>query len=126
MYALYTGLFGLFIGNATIFRRKPLPLILKRNDMEKRLTKSQLMSKMAETWGVSKKEAAEMYDAFVEMLYGEIRRAGEVMLPGLGKFAKKHRKARMGRNPATGESIQIPAKTVMKFSVNKAAKDALL
>ncbi len=94
--------------------------------MEKRLTKSQLMSALAETWGISKKEAEEGYNAFVEMLYKEINRAGEVMLPGLGKFAKKHRKARMGRNPMTGESIQIPAKTVLKFGVNKAAKDALL
>jgi DNA-binding protein HU-beta len=48
------------------------------------------------------------------------------MLPGLGKMAKKHRAERMGRNPATGESIKIPAKTVVKFAVNKAAKDALL
>jgi len=84
------------------------------------------MSALAETWGLSKKEAEEGYNAFVELLYKEIGRAGEVMLPGLGKFAKKHRNARMGRNPATGEAIQIPAKTVMKFSVNKAAKDALL
>jgi DNA-binding protein HU-beta len=94
--------------------------------MEKRLTKSQLMSSLAETWGVSKKEAEEQYNNFVEMLYSEIGRAGEIMLPGLGKFAKKHRAARKGRNPMTGEEIQIPAKTVLKFSVNKAAKDALL
>ncbi len=94
--------------------------------MEKRLTKSQLMAAMAETWEMSKKEAEEHYNAFVGLLYKEINRSGEVMLPGLGKFAKKHRNARMGRNPMTGESIQIPAKTVLKFGVNKAAKDALL
>jgi len=93
---------------------------------EKRLTKSQLMAAMAETWGVSKKEAEERYDQLVELIYSEIRRAGEIMLPGLGKMAKKHRAARMGRNPATGETIQIAAKTVLKFGVNKAAKDALL
>lgn len=94
--------------------------------MEKRLTKSQLMTTLGETWGLSKKDAEEHYDLFVGMLYKEIARAGEIMLPGLGKFAKKHRNARQGRNPMTGETIQIPAKTVMKFSVNKAAKDALL
>lgn len=94
--------------------------------MEKRLTKSQLMAELAETWGLSKKDAQERYEALVEMLYKEVRRAGEVVLPGLGKLAKKHRKARMGRNPATGEQIHIPAKTVLKFSVNKAAKDSLL
>lgn len=94
--------------------------------MEKRLTKSQLMTAFSEAWGLSKKEAEEQYDKFVQLLYTEIGRAGEIMLPGLGKFAKKHRKARMGRNPMTGESIHIKAKTVLKFSVNKAAKDALL
>jgi DNA-binding protein HU-beta len=94
--------------------------------MEKRLTKAQLMSSLAETWGVSKKEASEMYDGLVAMLYKEVNRSGEIMLPGLGKFAKKHRDARTGRNPMTGATIQIPAKTVLKFTVNKAAKDALL
>lgn len=94
--------------------------------MEKRLTKSQLMTAMAETWGVSKKEAEEQYMQLMNLIYKEINRAGEIMLPGLGKMAKKHRKARMGRNPMTGEAIQIKAKTVLKFSVNKAAKDALL
>ena len=94
--------------------------------MNKRLTKSQLMAAMAESWGMSKKDAEGAYDTFVQLLYKEIGRAGEVMLPGLGKFAKKHRQARQGRNPATGETIQIPAKTVLKFTVNKAAKDALL
>lgn len=94
--------------------------------MEKRLTKSQLMTALAEELDISKKEAIEVYDKVVNLIYKEIRRAGEIMLPGLGKMAKKHRKARMGRNPATGEEIHIPAKTVLKFSVNKAAKDALL
>jgi DNA-binding protein HU-beta len=94
--------------------------------MEKRLTKSQFMTALSEKWGVSKKEAEEYYMQLVDLIYGEIGRAGEIMLPGMGKMAKKHRKARMGRNPATGESIHIAAKTVLKFSVNKAAKDALL
>ena len=94
--------------------------------MAQRLTKSQLMSAIAEKWGVSKNEAGEMYDGLVALVYAETKRAGEVMLPGLGKFAKKHRAARSGRNPMTGATIQIPAKTVLKFTVNKAAKDALL
>lgn len=94
--------------------------------MQKRLTKAQFVSELSESWGVSKKEASEMYDKLVNLIYSEVGRAGEIMLPGLGKFAKKHRAARKGRNPMTGEEIQIPAKTVLKFSVNKAAKDALL
>ncbi|MFH1631721.1 MAG: HU family DNA-binding protein [bacterium] len=94
--------------------------------MDKRLSKTQLMAALAEAWGNSKKEAEENYDKFLNLVYKEIGRSGEVVLPGLGKFAKKHRNARMGRNPATGETIHIPAKTVLKFAVNKAAKDALL
>ena len=92
----------------------------------KRLSKSQMIAELSERWGVSKKQAGDMYDALVAVIYSEIKRAGEVVLPGLGKFAKKHRDARMGRNPATGETIKIPAKTVLKFAVQKAAKEALL
>ncbi len=94
--------------------------------MSNRLTKSQLMAALSEKWGVSKKQAGEMYDGMVGLIYGEIKRSGEVIFPGLGKMMKKHRAARMGRNPATGAQIQIPAKTVLKFSVGKAAKDELL
>jgi DNA-binding protein HU-beta len=94
--------------------------------MSNRLSKSQLVAAMAEKWGVSTKDAEEMYNKLTELIYSEVKRCGEIMLPGLGKMAKKHRAERMGRNPATGESIKIPAKTVVKFAVNKAAKDALL
>lgn len=94
--------------------------------MAQRLTKSQLMAAMADAWGVSKKDAGEHYEKLVKLIYGEVGRAGEIMLPGLGKLVKKHRAARAGRNPLTGATIQIPAKTVLKFAVNKAAKDALL
>ena len=94
--------------------------------MSKRMTKSQLMAELSASWNVSKREAGEMYDKLVEMAYKEIKRAGEFVLPGLGKMAKKHRAARQGRNPATGATIQIPAKTVVKFAVAKAAKETLM
>lgn len=94
--------------------------------MAKGLTKSQFMAALAELNGVSKKEAIENYDKFVDFVQKEVRGKGEVTLPGLGKMVKKDRAARMGRNPATGESIHIPAKTVLKFRVNKAAKEAIL
>jgi DNA-binding protein HU-beta len=94
--------------------------------MAKRMTKSQILSDLSERWGVSKKQAGDMYDGFVELVYSEIKRAGEVAFPGLGKMVKKSRAARMGRNPATGETIKIPARTVLKFTVSKAAKEALL
>jgi len=92
----------------------------------KRMTKGQMIADLSERWGVSKKQASEMYDGLLELTYKEIKRAGEFVMPGLGKLVKKNRPARMGRNPATGATIKIPAKTVIKFTVAKAAKEALL
>ncbi len=91
-----------------------------------KLTKSQFMAAYAELLGVSKKEAVEKWDQFVELAYREVRTNGEFPLPGMGKLVRKERAARMGRNPMTGEQIHIPAKTVVKFRVAKAAKDAVL
>lgn len=84
------------------------------------------MNHLAEKSGKSKKEVQEMIDAIVETAYAETKAKGEFTIPGLGKMVKKNRAARMGRNPATGEQIQIPAKTVLKFRLAKAAKDAIL
>ncbi len=84
------------------------------------------MQAVADANNISKKEATEFMDKLVNLVYSEVRTNGEVNLPGLGKLVKKDRAARMGRNPATGEQIQIPAKTVVKFRVAKAAKDAIL
>ena len=84
------------------------------------------MNALAEMMGTSKKEASEQWDKFVELAYREVVNNGEFPLPGLGKLVKKDRAARMGRNPMTGEQIQIPAKTVVKFRVAKAAKEAVL
>jgi DNA-binding protein HU-beta len=61
----------------------------------------------------------------VELAYSEAKK-GEFAVPGLGKLVKQKRKARLGRNPATGAEIKIPAKTVLKFRVAKAVKDAVL
>jgi len=90
------------------------------------MTKSQLMEKIAELGDMSKKQAGEFYEGLVELAYSEVKSSGEFALPGLGKLVKVDRKAREGRNPATGETIQIPAKTVVKFRVAKAAKDSVL
>jgi len=94
--------------------------------MGKALTKSQFLQAFADKTEMSKKEAQELLEKLVDLLYSEARINGEVTLPGVGKLQKKDRKARMGRNPATGEEIHIPAKTVVKFRVAKAAKDAIL
>lgn len=90
------------------------------------MTKSQTISALADKLGKSKKEVVEMMDALVALAYAETKKNGEFTVPGLGKLQKKHRAARMGRNPATGEQIQIKAKTVVKFRVAKGAKDAIL
>ena len=94
--------------------------------MSKPMNKSQLLQYLAEKSGKSRKEVAEMMDLIVQTAYSEAKKSGEFTFPGLGKLQKKERAARQGRNPATGETIQIPAKTVVKFRMSKAAKDAIL
>lgn len=90
------------------------------------MTKSETLQALADKLGKTRKEVGEMMEALVALAYAETKKSGEFTIPGLGKLVKKHREARMGRNPATGESIQIAAKTVVKFRVAKAAKDGIL
>lgn len=90
------------------------------------MTKSQLMQTIAAKTGQTKKDVATFIEAMVKVAYVETKKNGEFTIPGLGKLVKKRRDARMGRNPATGATIQIPAKTVVKFRVAKAAKDSIL
>lgn len=91
-----------------------------------KMTKSQLMRDLADKTGLAKKDVEALFEAMTEMAYKNVKSAGEFVVPGIGKLVKVHRKARTGRNPATGQEIQIPAKTVVKFRVAKAAKDAVL
>lgn len=91
-----------------------------------KMTKSQLLSTLAERTGLSKKDVGSFLDKVVELAYQHVKSNGEFTIPGVGKLVKVHRQARTGRNPATGETIQIPAKTVVKFRVAKAAKEAVL
>ncbi len=92
--------------------------------MAKAMTKSQIMTKLAEETDLPKKKVIEVVEVLVGLAYKEAKNGFTV--PGLGKLVKQRRKARMGRNPATGEAIKIPAKTVLKFRIAKAAKDAVL
>jgi DNA-binding protein HU-beta len=92
--------------------------------MAKPLTKSQIVGAVAETAGLTKKQAAATIEALVNLAYKNAKNSFTV--PGLGKLVLVNRKARMGRNPATGETIKIAAKRVVKFRVAKAAKDAIL
>ncbi|HMP89388.1 MAG TPA: HU family DNA-binding protein [Kiritimatiellia bacterium] len=88
------------------------------------LTKSQTAAKLSDATGLSKKDVNGFFDALSALAYKEAKNS--FTLPGIGKLVLVHRKARMGRNPATGETIKIPAKKVVKFRVAKAAKDAIL
>ena len=90
------------------------------------MTKSETLQYLADKLGKTRKEVSEILDTIVALAYAETKKNGEFTIPGLGKLQKKHRDARMGRNPATGASISIPAKTVVKFRVAKAAKDSIL
>jgi len=92
--------------------------------MSKPLTKSQIIGTVAETVGLTRKQAAATLEAIVNLAYKNAKNS--FTIPGLGKLVLVNRKARMGRNPATGETIKIAAKRVVKFRVAKAAKDAIL
>ena len=92
--------------------------------MAKALTKSQIVASVAETVGLTKKQTVAVLEAIVSLAYKNAKNS--FTLPGLGKLVLVNRKARMGRNPATGETIKIAAKRVVKFRVAKAAKDAIL
>ena len=92
--------------------------------MAKALTKSQIVASLAETVGLTKKQGAEALETLVALAYKNAKNS--FTIPSLGKLVLVNRKARMGRNPVTGEAIKIPAKRVVKFRIAKAAKDAIL
>jgi DNA-binding protein HU-beta len=87
-------------------------------------TKSQIIEAIAEKTGVEKKVAEAMLDCLAQLAYEHAK--DEFILPGIGKLVVVDRKARVGRNPATGAEIQIPAKRALKFRIAKAAKEAIL
>ena len=89
------------------------------------MTKTQLVRMMAEKMEMNNKQSAAFLDLLAETAVKETKKSGVFVLPGLGRLVKAHRKARIGRNPQTGEEIKIKAKTVVKFRVAKAVKDAI-
>jgi DNA-binding protein HU-beta len=90
----------------------------------KPMTKSQLITHLSEASELSKKQVSEFLDTLADTAYKQAKIG--FTLPGFGKLLLVQRKARMGRNPATGETIKIPAKKVVKFRIAKACKDAIL
>ena len=92
----------------------------------KPMTKSQILKALSEEMDIPKKSVANFLDALVNLAVKETKSAGVFTVPGFGKVRKAHRKARMGRNPQTGEEIKIPAKTVCRFRISKSLKDAIV
>jgi DNA-binding protein HU-beta len=93
---------------------------------KKPLTKAQIVTYFAKKFDLSKKTASSVIDEMAGLAIAETKKAGAFTFPGIGKLVLVKRKARMGRNPATGEPINIPAKTVVKMRIAKACKDAIV
>src|ERR1700737_2691419 len=92
----------------------------------KRMTQSEVINHVADRKGMKRAQIKEFFQDLANLATSEVKSNGEFVLPGFGKLVRSERKAREGRNPATGETIQIPAKTTLKFRVGKAMKDTVL
>jgi DNA-binding protein HU-beta len=90
-----------------------------------RMTQTEIIGSLADSTGTKKADVKALFDALASLATSEVKKNGEFTVPGFGKLKKTQRKARDGRNPATGAVIKIPAKTTVKFSIGKAMKDAV-
>ena len=93
---------------------------------KKPMTKGQIVTHFAEKFEFSKKAASSIIDEMGALAISETKKTGSFTIPGVGKLVLQKRKARIGRNPATGEEIKIPAKTVVKMRIAKACKEAIV
>jgi DNA-binding protein HU-beta len=91
-----------------------------------KMTQSAIVKELAEATGTTTKTAKQFMLSFADMAVRETKKNGMFVIPGIGRLVRVDRKARLGRNPATGETIKIPAKKVVKFRVAKAVKDAIV
>ena len=89
------------------------------------MTRTELIDALAAETNQERKDAKQFLEAMTTIVERVIRDGGEVPLKGLGKFKVQNRKARIGRNPLTGEPVDIPAKTVVKFTVAKQLKNLI-
>jgi DNA-binding protein HU-beta len=90
------------------------------------MTQSQIVKTLAEKCQITNKISQQMLAALSQTAIAEVKKNGLFVVPGLGRLVRVERKARMGRNPATGQTIRIPAKKAVKFRVAKAAKEAIV
>ena len=110
---------------ATPVAKKSAAVPAKKTTAAKKMTKAELVRFVAEKFEWTSKQSAAIFDLLAATALQETKKNGEFTIPGLGKLVKAQRAARIGRNPQTGESIKIKAKTTVKFRVAKAAKDAI-
>ena len=92
----------------------------------KKMTQTQVIKELAAACEINNKQAKAVVDKFVELAIRETKKNGLFVLPGIGRLKKVERKARMGRNPATGAAIKIPAKKTVKLALAKSLKDAIV
>jgi DNA-binding protein HU-beta len=92
----------------------------------KRMTQTAIVRELAETTGVNNRVAKHFMESLAQLAIRETKKNGMFVMPGIGRLVRAERKARIGRNPATGEAIKIPAKRVVKFRVAKSVKDAIV
>jgi DNA-binding protein HU-beta len=122
-----------YVLNAAAEIGRTIPKVqTKSTDKEKymavatKLTQTQVIKELAGATGTSTKVAKQFVTSFSDLAVRETKKNGVFVIPGIGRLVRVDRKARMGRNPATGEAIKIPAKKVVKFRVAKAVKDAIV
>jgi DNA-binding protein HU-beta len=92
----------------------------------KRMSQSEVVNHFAEKYELKRAQVKELFEELANLATNEVKESGEFVLPGFGKLVLSERKAREGRNPQTGETIQIPAKTAVKFRLTKGLKDAVV
>ena len=92
----------------------------------KRMTQTAIVKELAESSGINNRVAKQFMESLAELAVRETKKNGVFILPGIGRLVRADRKARIGRNPSTGESIKIPAKKVVKFRIAKSVKDAIV
>jgi len=96
------------------------------NTGKKRMSQSEVVNHFAEKFDLKRAQVKELFEELSNLAAREVKQNGEFVLPGFGKMVLSERKAREGRNPQTGETIQIPAKTALKFRLSKSIKDSVV
>lgn len=93
---------------------------------KKKMTQSEILNHFAEKFDMKRSQVKEIFEELANLAGTQVKKNGEFTLPGFGKLVLSQRKAREGRNPQTGETIQIPAKTTLKFRIGKGMKDSVI